>query len=78
MRKLRMEIEDLVVESFDTGGAAGRSGTVNGHFEEGEFLADSAATCGCPLKPEATRTCPDPTFRGATTCYVTYPCTCTI
>ncbi|HEX6750617.1 MAG TPA: hypothetical protein VF092_25225 [Longimicrobium sp.] len=31
MRKLRMDLEQLHVESFATGGPGGRRGTVNGH-----------------------------------------------
>lgn len=54
MRKMRLEIDALAVESFvSTEDASKRSGSVRGaeSFEE-EFYADSAATCGCPLKPE--------------------------
>ena len=61
MRKLKLEIEDLTVESFATGAGDGRAGTVKGradgreehfpgfgHGEEGG-IAGITGTCMCTL-----------------------------
>jgi len=56
MRKIRLNIDDLAVESFKTAGAEGKAGTVrgNGWTElEGCAVSDGASACatcdgGCP------------------------------
>ena len=56
MRKIRLEIDDLAVESFDTADGKGKkTGTVHGHSEFTEFDGcnsqySNCATCeyGCP------------------------------
>jgi len=75
MRKLKLEIEDLAVESFATGAGDDRTGTVRGqasgreehfpgfgHGEEGG-IAGITGTCLCSL------TCP-----GVNTCAATCRC----
>lgn len=64
MRKLRLEVEDLAVESFATGTGDGRAGTVkgradgraehspgfgNGHGGEEGGIAGITGTCMCTL-----------------------------
>jgi len=61
MRKIRLDVEELVVESFDTADAKGKAGTVRGHAIS-QFVAcvasefSDCATCleGCP---QDTMTC---------------------
>jgi hypothetical protein len=63
MRKIRLEIDDLTVESFDTAGSKGqKAGTVHGNAYsqwEGCIISDGISACatcdgGCPAD---TRTC---------------------
>jgi hypothetical protein len=62
MRKIRLNIDDLAVESFKTAAAEGKTGTVkgNGWTEfEGCVVSDGASACatcdgGCP---QDTSTC---------------------
>ena len=62
MRKLRLELEDLVVESFATAAAPEGAGTVRGH-------AGAQPASGEPCPPPV----PDPYDTG---CVATYdPCT---
>lgn len=64
MRKIRLEVEELIVESFDTAGRRGRdAGTVRGHddsFWECNVSDGSyCATCGYggQMCPQDTMTC---------------------
>lgn len=55
MRKLRLQLENLAVESFETDRAPGFTGTVQGLQEEDAFPAASAPN---PCLPETYLTCP--------------------
>ena len=59
MKKLRLDVEHLAVESFATAGAAGAHGTVRGH----------AATDDCAV----TRSCTNCTYDD-TLCGLTWHC----
>ncbi|HEX2202288.1 MAG TPA: hypothetical protein VHG91_03265 [Longimicrobium sp.] len=49
MRKIRLDIEDLAVESFDTAGQGENAGSVRGHDSYASEYSN-CATCpeGCP------------------------------
>ncbi|HEX8695606.1 MAG TPA: hypothetical protein VF746_24545 [Longimicrobium sp.] len=55
MPKLRLELEALAVESFDTAPAAGGAGTVRGHAEA--VPADEIDCSRCPTCDASCRTC---------------------
>src|SRR5262249_13633285 len=58
MRKIRMELERLDVESFDTGAEAGNGGSVHGQWSQPGTCDGRVATCqfggtcgpGCPTR----------------------------
>lgn len=45
MRKMRMEVEALDVQSFEMGGTPG-AGTVRGHVDDGSFVNTCVQSCG--------------------------------
>lgn len=78
MNKLRLQLDDLTVESFDTVAAPREKGTVFGE----QCTCDTACTCpGCPTCPDTCQhtceyTCDDATCGGRTcdgTCYPVCP-----
>jgi hypothetical protein len=84
MRKLKLEINGLRVESFDTAPTGGHAGTVHAHVTayyelcsggQTDTCPPTAATCEptcneatCYTCPPPTGTCPAPTGFGAYTC----------
>lgn len=69
MRKLKLEIEDLAVESFATGAGAYRAGTVKGRngedfvgFVEGIDEANEIGEVAITAPVPETRTCPVVTY----------------
>jgi hypothetical protein len=62
MNKLKLQIEDLAIESFETARAAGDEGTVVGHATQGnKYTCDPAVgTCfGYTCYETCAGTCPD-------------------
>ncbi len=59
MRKVRLDLESLAVETFSTTGKTGSKGTVLGHDSLGSFSGCPSATC-----PEPTDGCDDPVLTG--------------
>lgn len=66
MRKIRLSIDELTVESFAPAGRAGKTGTVRGHESDetqyfgGGCISDGisdCATCQSPGCPHDTQTC---------------------
>jgi hypothetical protein len=58
MKKLHLAIEALEIESFETDGAAGRLGTVNGHQEDdGVTVFACGSGSPCYTNPDYTVTC---------------------
>lgn len=47
MKKLRLKLDELHVESFNTGAAAARSGTVRGHVQSADSTCQPIETCTC-------------------------------
>ena len=47
MKKLRLTLDDLLVESFNTGAAEARSGTVRGHVQSADSTCQPIETCTC-------------------------------
>jgi hypothetical protein len=71
MRKLRLELENLAVESFETDRASGFAGTVQGRQGEDPFAAASAPN---PCLPATLLTCPRRNSEYAS-CIVNCECT---
>lgn len=66
MRKLKLQVEDLDVSSFQTADTVGEAGTVVGH----KTAPPTELSCaGYP-------TCDPPTYHGEYTC--AYTCNCTV
>ncbi|HEX2203286.1 MAG TPA: hypothetical protein VHG91_08310 [Longimicrobium sp.] len=61
MRKVRLAIDELAVESFDAGDGAGKGGTVRGHDASLYLPCNSdgsqCATCQAGGCPQDTSTC---------------------
>lgn len=53
MRKLKLELDELAVESFETAGRGGRTGTVQGHSE-----TDPTQVPTCTRPWESQLSCP--------------------
>jgi hypothetical protein len=69
MKKLKLELEQLTVDSFDTATPEANRGTVMG--EQGPCTCPTA--CSCPGCPTCDNTCNQPSC--GDTCYNTcYPC----
>jgi hypothetical protein len=52
MQKLKLKLEELDVESFETGDKAPATGTVAAHQQQEEVTADSeASNCTCTTTP---------------------------
>jgi len=47
VKKLRLKLDELRVESFNTGAAAARSGTVRGHGQSADSTCQPIDTCTC-------------------------------
>ncbi|HEX6909725.1 MAG TPA: hypothetical protein VF142_05010 [Longimicrobium sp.] len=60
MNKLKLHLDELVVESFDTAGRAGEKGTVFGE------QCTCPTACTCPGCETCDYTCDDPTCVGQT------------
>lgn len=58
MRKIRLDIDDLAVESFDTASRGKDAGTVRGHDDDGSDVSN-CVTCvnGCPSEFSNCATC---------------------
>ncbi|HVG45669.1 MAG TPA: hypothetical protein VM890_13100 [Longimicrobium sp.] len=57
MRKLKLDVDTLSVQSFPTGAAATKGGTVKGHAPETAFFCTQKFSCatycgatGCPVE----------------------------
>lgn len=57
MKKLRLTLDDLRVESFNTGAAEARTGTVRGHAQSADSTCQPIETCTCG--PECCGAVPD-------------------
>lgn len=86
MRKLKLDVEELEVESFHTHGNARRPGTIRGHGDVDEFGqaegVEVAITVPIPVTPFCpsvfTCTCPQVTYCAscANTCETCFGPTC--
>jgi hypothetical protein len=87
MRKLRLQVDELVVESFLTQPELKAPGTVRGAQETEDPTAVCNASCGtcyndCGPDEQNTWDCPWPPFTNAScgtcgpTCGCTYTCSC--
>lgn len=70
MRKIRLQLDTLAVDSFDTGRAPGLAGTVQGRQDD----VHPAASAPNPCLPETLLTCPRRNSEYAS-CIVNCECT---
>lgn len=68
MKKLMLDVEQLAVESFATGGAASEAGTVHGHNHTRGNHATCWETCGASCGVTCPATC-GYTCNGEYTCF---------
>lgn len=71
MRKLSLDLDDLEIESFDTGAADGAAGTVRAYATTTQPAGDTMADCDPPYT-EAPNSC----FFGACTMDITCTGSC--